>query len=189
MPRPIEERERDEAAQRVLPFMPRRSPAVPAASRRAALPELLPEPGGCSCIRGAARAGLLVAADPRDPGRRVLAVTKSNLGPVPPSLAYRVVHAEDASRVEWEGPADCSARDLLALQVEEDGDGRRAREDAEGFLQELLAEGAMPAKDVDRERQTAGISERTTRRAKARLGVRVRKEGSPGGGRWVWSLP
>ena len=44
--------------------------------------------GGSIGIVGAARAGMLVAADPDDPERRVLASVKSNLGPPPESQAY-----------------------------------------------------------------------------------------------------
>jgi RecA-family ATPase len=45
-------------------------------------------------IIGAARAGLLVAPDPEDEGRRVLALTKSNLAKMPQALAYRLVDDE-----------------------------------------------------------------------------------------------
>ncbi len=146
--------------------------------------------GGSIGIIGAARAGLLVAPDPKDDTRRVVAVSKSNLGPVPPSLAYRLVQSGDASRIDWEGVAEgCSASDLLAAQ-RDDGEGAGPREEAEAFLRELLAQGPVPAKDVERDRRAAGISERTLDRAKARLGVRARKEGRPGeAGRWAWSLP
>lgn len=146
--------------------------------------------GGSIGIIGACRAGLLVAPDPKDDTRRVVAVSKSNLGPVPPSLAYRLVQSVDASRIDWEGVAEgCSASDLLAAQ-RDDGEGSGLREEAEAFLRELLAKGPVPAKDVDRDRRAAGISERTLDRAKARLGVRARHEGRPGeAGRWAWWLP
>src|SRR5262249_61214174 len=46
--------------------------------------------GGSIGIIGAARVGLLAAIDPEDDGRRVLAVTKSNLAAIPSALAYRL---------------------------------------------------------------------------------------------------
>lgn len=42
-------------------------------------------------IIGAARIGLLLAPDPADPARRILAATKGNLTAPPPSLAFRLV--------------------------------------------------------------------------------------------------
>src|SRR5215216_945193 len=56
-------------------------------------------------IVGAARAGLLVAPDPDDEGRRVLAVSKSNLGPKTSSLAYKIIEDEryKVARVVWDG--------------------------------------------------------------------------------------
>src|SRR5918998_1061223 len=46
--------------------------------------------GGSIGIIGAARCGLLLAQDPEHPERRILAATKGNLGPPPPSLAFRL---------------------------------------------------------------------------------------------------
>jgi len=47
--------------------------------------------GGSIGIIGAARCGLLLAPDPDDAERRILASTKDNLGPPPPSLAFRLL--------------------------------------------------------------------------------------------------
>jgi putative DNA primase/helicase len=71
--------------------------------------------GGSIGIVGAARAGMLVAVDPDDPERRVLASVKSNLGPAPDSLAYRLVESGDhgVARVQWEGVTTHTARTLL----------------------------------------------------------------------------
>lgn len=145
--------------------------------------------GGSIGIIGAARAGLLVAPDPRDSTRRVLAVSKSNLGPIPPSLAYRLVAAGDTSRLEWEGITDWSAGDLLAAQ-RDDGDGAGPREEAEGFLRELLADGPVRAKRVRAQAEGAGLSWMTVRRAADRLGVTREKAGGHFGGDpgWFWSL-
>lgn len=142
--------------------------------------------GGSIGIIGAARAGLLVAPDPRDDSRRVLAVSKSNLGPVPPSLAYRLVQSGDASRIEWEGVAEgCSARDLLAAQ-RDDGEGTGPRDEAEAFLRELLHVGPIPAKKVRAESEGAGLAWATIRRAADRIGVKRDKAGMTAG--WYWSL-
>ena len=56
--------------------------------------------GGSIGIVGAARSGLLAAKHPEDENRRILASTKCNLGPQPPSLAYRLEgHANGAGYV------------------------------------------------------------------------------------------
>ena len=146
--------------------------------------------GGSIGIIGAARAGLLVAPDPQDDTRRILAVSKSNLGPIPPSLAYRLVQAGDASRVEWAGIATCSAKDLLVIQAG-DGDGDGARTEAEGFVRDLLADGPMAAKEALRQAKQAGIKATTLHRARARLGVTTTKSGGHFGGDpgWYWELP
>src|SRR5205823_8055188 len=73
--------------------------------------------GGSIGIIGSVRAGLLVAPDPDDASgqRRVLATTKSNLGPMPPALAYRLVTAPNgAAAIRWEGPTGHTAASLLA---------------------------------------------------------------------------
>lgn len=71
--------------------------------------------GGSIGIIGAARCGLLLAADPEEPDRRILAATKGNLGKPPPSLASRLVDAADTgvARVLWEGETRWTAGQLL----------------------------------------------------------------------------
>lgn len=72
--------------------------------------------GGSIGIIGAARSGLLVAPDPADEHRRVLASTKSNLGPEPPALSYGIVswpQDPDVSCVKWLGESRLRAADLV----------------------------------------------------------------------------
>lgn len=59
--------------------------------------------GGSIGIIGAARSGLLVAKDPDDENRRVLASTKSNLGPLAPSLRFAVEGVGEVPRIAWGG--------------------------------------------------------------------------------------
>jgi archaellum biogenesis ATPase FlaH len=145
--------------------------------------------GGSIGIIGAAREGLLVARDPDDPTRerRIIAVTKSNLGPLPSSLAFTVVVApgESHPNIAWQGETTHQAADLLATV---DEDERGASDEAEDFLRELLAAGSVPAREVQREARAAGIAPRTLERAKGRLGVKsTRPDGFTGP--WFWTLP
>jgi hypothetical protein len=141
-------------------------------------------------IIGAVRAGLLVAPDPRDETRRVLAVSKSNLGPVPPSLAYRIEAAGDTSRISWEGVAEASARDLLVAQAEQRAPRHDAVSDAVDFLQELLADGPLAVEEVKKAALAAGFSWRgSVERARAVAGVRSHRLGGLGAeGRWYLEL-
>ena len=135
--------------------------------------------GGSIGIVGAARAGLLVAPDPDDAARRVLASVKSNLGPPPESLAYRLVDAEGhgVARVQWEGQTTHTARSLLATPS---GDEDGSKTEAEQWLEDYLTEqGAARSKSVKADAAKAGIRERTLQRAVHSLGVTVESRGFP----------
>lgn len=145
--------------------------------------------GGSIGIIGAARCGLLLAADLDDPERRVLAPTKSNLAVPPPALAFRLETAPGAqvARVAWLGEVACRADQLLAAPPDEDA--RDALEEARAFLRELLADGPVAAETARAEARKAGIAEATLRRAKAGLGVRSEKTGFQQPCGWSWALP
>ncbi|AFC44586.1 hypothetical protein OCU_33670 [Mycobacterium intracellulare ATCC 13950] len=135
--------------------------------------------GGSIGIVGAARAGMLVAPDPEDPERRVLASVKSNLGPRPDSLAYRLIEAGDhgVARVQWEGQTNHTAHTLLSDPRDED---QGAATEAEQWLSDYLTEqGAAPSKAVKVGAAKVGIRERTLQRAVKSLGVVVESRGFP----------
>lgn len=135
--------------------------------------------GGSIGIVGAARAGLLVASDPDDPDRRVLASVKSNLAPPPESLAYRLVGTETGvARVQWEGATAHTATDLLRPRT--DDDESHARSDAEKWLEDYLTKtGGATSRDTKRDAAKEGIAERTLHRARESLGVAVSHQGFP----------
>jgi hypothetical protein len=148
--------------------------------------------GGSIGIIGAARAAMVAGRDPDDPTgmRRILAWTKMNVGPLPGSYAYRI----DASpgqthpRVVWDGPSDCSADELLAVDSEARSSARL--EEAKQFLRDKIAGTEVPAREVKRDAKRAGISNATLRRAQVRLQINRRKTGRPGETQvWLWSLP
>jgi hypothetical protein len=77
--------------------------------------------GGSIGITGAARSALLVARDPEDDDRRVLATLKSNLSAPAPSLAFTLSEAANgAVRVEWKGSTPLDARTLLAVPSDDE---------------------------------------------------------------------
>ncbi|MGH7883021.1 MAG: AAA family ATPase, partial [Candidatus Dormibacteraceae bacterium] len=103
--------------------------------------------GGSIGIIGAARVGLLVAKDPQDEERRILAPVKTNLSAPPPSLAYKMVPVGiEGVRVEWQGASEVTAAQLLVVANSESAGERSALEEAEAFLIELLSKGPVPSK-------------------------------------------
>lgn len=145
--------------------------------------------GGSIGIIGAARAGMLVGVDPEDEQRRIIAMTKSNLGQIPDALAYRIVTDEerDCARISYDGTTAHRASDLLAGPASED-DGR---EDAAGVLAEILSEpGEHWVKDCLDRMAGAGFSKDQAKRAKFKLRARSVKVGKPGDEvvGWQWAL-
>ena len=149
--------------------------------------------GGSIGITAAARAVFLLARDPDDPSgdRRVLASLKTNLGPMPPSLAFRLVvdPGRDHPHVAWDGVSAHDARSLFAVPAA--GNRPSATDEAEDVLRVILEDEPLPASEAQRLAGEAGVAERTLDRARRLLGVTARKVGKPGeaGQYWEWSLP
>jgi len=102
----------------------------------------------------AARSGLLIARSPDDPEHeRILASSKSNLGPPLPALRYRIAPRTPDSAVpavEWLGTCDYTAATLLAQGDGASGEpgsgsGRTsAVDEAAAWLRAQLAAGPRP---------------------------------------------
>lgn len=143
--------------------------------------------GGSIGIVGAARAAFLVARDPEDEGRRIFAVTKSNLAAEPSALAYRLVDSPEhgCARVEWESePLDITAAQLLRTPEDED---RSESDEATDWLTGFLAGGSVSRKDVLRASKAEGYSEKVLRRAREKAGVTVERVGFPAVTYWSLS--
>ncbi len=141
--------------------------------------------GGSIGIIGQARSALVVAEDPEDDCRRVLASLKNNLSEPAPSLVFTVVSAKNgAACVEWKGQTELKADQLLCAPA--DPEERSALDEAKDFLLDALQDGPRHSKAVKNEAREADVSEATLRRAKVALSVRATKESD---GSWSWSLP
>ncbi len=126
-----------------------------------------------------------------DESRRILARAKSNIGPDDGGFEYAIDQTElqgypgiSASIITWGKALTGTARELLAeaeTEVPED-DEASALDDACEFLESELQHGPCPAKSLLIDGRHAGHSERTLKRAKARLGIESRKSG----GAWEW---
>jgi hypothetical protein len=128
---------------------------------------------------------LLVAKDPEDETRRVLAPLKANLSKPAPSLTFVLAEAANgAVHVEYKGETHHRADALLAAPT--DPEERSALGEAMEFLKDELGDGPVWNKRVRKEARKAEISEATLKRAKTALGVRSEKGAD---GSWSWSLP
>src|SRR5262249_53085478 len=125
---------------------------------------------------------LLVAADPDNADERIIAPVKTNLCASPPSLRFALEPAADAIRIRWLGFSARHADDLVG-----DEEDSAALREAIAALRELLANGPVAARLVDRTRRELGIPERMWQRARHRLKVDIFKESFSGG--WAWQLP
>ena len=129
-----------------------------------------------------------------DGGGRVLVRVKSNIGPDGGGFKYELgqmalggdLSGIVASRVEWAGPVDGSAREILA-SAEQIEDGDTGGGDPREFLRYLLAPGPMPATAIFRDAEAHGFSKRQMQRARAAINARIDKQGMKGG--WEWNLP
>jgi hypothetical protein len=143
-------------------------------------------------IIGAARSGLLLAPDPDDAERRILAVAKGNLARSAPSLAFRLqdVPGTSVARLVWDGESPSTASQLLHAQTDAAGAGaarRSVTEEARAWLREALAAGPRPAVELRQDAAAHGIGAKALYAARRAEGVTVAKERIPNG-RWVWTL-
>ena len=141
---------------------------------------------------------VLVAAKVNDPESdndlRILARSKSNIGPDEGGFEYFIDQAEPipgihASRIVWGKGVTGTAKELLADPEDSRDDGDESKDaitQACEFLLESLADGLAHSKQVQKEARENGISPRTLRRAGERLEV-IKKKGADKN--WYWSLP
>ena len=121
--------------------------------------------------------------------RRIMARSKSNIGPDDGGFSYTLEQVEAlpgiwSSRTVWGQAVEGSARELLA-EPEPEQQGSSAREAAD-FLREVLALGMCPSKVIKQEAEEAGFAWRTVHRAADKLGVKKVNGGMDSG--WYWCL-
>jgi DNA primase catalytic core len=127
----------------------------------------------------AARSILLAGQDPRNPQDKALIQIKSSLAEMGPSIGYELRDA----KFHWTGISHLTAENVLAPTPREDEIG--TLDEAENFLRAALSEGPVEAKEIQKQRKAAGISERTLNRAKKTLNVKSLRIGNV----WYWASP
>jgi len=125
-----------------------------------------------------------IGRDPRQPDRRILAMTKSNIGPTAPALACRLAEEAGRPRLQWLGECDATADELCRPPSPGTAPDRAT---ADEWLLAALAGGPRPAKELQEEARAAGYCVRTLERAKRRLGVVARRVHKDGRAFWQWS--
>lgn len=148
---------------------------------------------GSIAFTAVARVVLVAAKVKSEDGddRRILARSKSNIGPDEGGFEYHLEQSEPlpgihATYAAWGNSVAGSARELLTDPSEQDDDEASAEDAASEFLLQVLGDDVVPTKSVEAEAKEAGIAWRTIRRASDTLGVKKRRGD---GGKWYWSLP
>ena len=144
-------------------------------------------------IVAAARSVLLAAPDPTDETQYMLVHIKCNVGVHAPALRYKLEARQiapsgiETCAIAWGGEAlGVTGADVMATPNREQ---KTELAEAQEWLRKALAEGPQRAEAVLRGATMAGVSERTLRRAKAGLGIKVSKVGGIGNSFWMWKLP
>lgn len=150
--------------------------------------------GGSIGFFAAARAVLVVGADPRDPSLRVLAQGKKNLAQEMPSLAYRIDSWDtdpELPVIAWQGECDLDAAALL-----NGVDGRKQSPERDRCKEVLVAlleagNGVLKAETAKKEAKKAGASDKTMQRAADDLGLLSRAVRNADGtvDYWEWHQP
>jgi hypothetical protein len=152
--------------------------------------------GGSIGIIGQARVGLILDRHPDDEEMSVLAVTKSNVSALAPSLMFRKVGHSfrdeatgdviETSVIEWEGRASMTADELLSAR--DDAPLEQARDDAQ-WLRDVLAAGPVERKELLRMAKDQGIEERRLERLAKRIRAIKKRTGQGRDHVSHWSLP
>jgi putative DNA primase/helicase len=143
---------------------------------------------GSIALIAAARAGFVVVKDTKEPDTRYFLPIKNNIGNDREGFAYHIETVElsdeiTTSKIVWhKGVVD--AYTILHPEPEVKP---TATNGAKEFLQEILSQGAVSAKEVFENAEAAGYSKSSIQRARARAGAKTRKKSKEEG--WEWFIP
>jgi putative DNA primase/helicase len=168
---------------------------------------------GSQAFIAAARIGYLTTAETDEDGkttsRFLVSMVKNNLGPIMPTLAYRIEqlvvsadHRDGAdvagSRIVWDAePLAITAEQALAATRRPDGRGTTATNDCVEFLSDTLANGRVKVEDLEPMARAAGLlgadkpisQSKPFRLARKKLRIKPKAEGFGSDCKWWWFLP
>ena len=143
---------------------------------------------GSRAFTGVARSVWHLTRDAKCRDRRLLLPGKNNLAAEGRGLAFTITG--DPPAVCWQTEAvDMTATDALAAETAaaENPRDRPARDEAQAWLADLLADGPMTTADIHEAADAAGLAWRTIQRARTALAAQaIRGEGRNA---WLWKLP
>lgn len=126
-------------------------------------------------ISAAVRSIVQVGYHPERPTQRVMAHAKHNLSERGPSLLYSLSgDGKEVPTIRWDGETELQASDLGRVSAPP-GRPANAIKQARLFVQQFLAGGAMPKKELDAAAADTGILDTTLRRAVKELAVKEGK--------------
>lgn len=145
---------------------------------------------GSLAFTAAARTVHLVTKDPDDPERRLMVPIKNNLGQDRTGYGFTLEQTDRReTHVQWEPqPTDESADALLsrlASPRQSAGEHASKTEHAAAWMQQQLAQGPMPSKQLNQMGKAQGFSERTLTRARAAIDIQVSRQADA----WICQLP
>jgi archaellum biogenesis ATPase FlaH len=142
--------------------------------------------GGSIGFIAAARMVWMFAKDRNDSERRLMLLTKSNIGTNPGGLAYRIEQTESGPCVMWEpGTVQMDLDDALRPATHR----KSAVDTGTKWLADVLANGPVSVKDVEKAAAEEGLSWATVRRSADSLKISRKHEGFGPDSQWKWSLP
>jgi len=140
-----------------------------------------------------ARIAHTICPDPETPGQTLMVPTKSNIGPMPPALAYKFAPVdpedpESGARIEWVGEVDVTADEALGHA------GPRVRRDviaAEWLIERFREKLDWPSDELFAAATATGISRNAVFDARAKLELPKARKITHENGRavWVWWVP
>jgi putative DNA primase/helicase len=149
---------------------------------------------GSVAFAAVARVVMVAAKVKGDEGqdKRILARSKSNVGPDDGGFEYQLEMTEalpgiEASRVAWGSAVDGSARELLTDPAEDDGQQETLGDAAELLRQCLTGPGWFPAKEATKTMTDAGFTKKQIWAASKKIDVSRRKGAMNEG--WYWRIP
>lgn len=144
---------------------------------------------GAISFVAACRSAWLIAPDPEQPERRVLAQLKNNLAPPQPSLAFLLAGSADGPpTITWLGSSTWQADQLLGHRHARP-EQPSPREEACKILSDLLRDGPRTSREIGKLLREKGITKTTLKRAKLDLEIRSVRVWAGGQRLCYWLLP
>jgi RecA-family ATPase len=147
--------------------------------------------GGSGAFVHVPRLAFFAIEEPENLSRYLLLPVKRNIGKKGAGIGYSIEGVDlksgiNAPLIKWDRLAVEVTADE-ALRAENSSETPSKIDAAATFLEEYLGKGEKKSQDVELAAMDKGISERTLKRARRKLGIKSLKDGFSAG--WKWRLP